>query len=65
MPLYIRVESAIPIEKKGLFARLVENMKTKKSSCCCNFEVEEIPEENNDNKSEEKSTKDKGNSCCR
>ena len=52
-------------EKKGLFARIVENKKTKKSSCCCNFEVEEIPKENNDNKSEEKSPKDKGNSCCR
>ncbi len=39
-------------EKKGLFARLNENKKTKKSSCCCNVEIEEIPEEENDYKSE-------------
>jgi len=33
-------------EKKGLLNRLNENKKAKKSSCCCNIEVEEIPEEN-------------------
>lgn len=51
-------------EKKGLFDRLNGNKKTKKSSCCCNFKVEEIPEEKNDNKGEDKSQKGKGNSCC-
>ena len=38
--------------KKGLFDRLNGNKKTKKSSCCCNFEIEEIPEKNDDKKSE-------------
>lgn len=52
-------------EKKGLFERLAGSKKTKKSSCCGSFQIEEIPEENNDNKSEKKSPKDKGNSCCR
>ena len=52
-------------EKKGLFARLVGNKKAKKSSCCCNLLIEEIPEKNNDNKSEIKSSEDKGNSCCK
>lgn len=47
-------------EKKGFFARLVYNKKPKKRSNCCNFEIEEIPDENN--KSEKKSPKDKGNS---
>lgn len=32
-------------EKKGLFARLAGTKKPQKSACCCNFEVEEIPEE--------------------
>lgn len=52
-------------EKKGLFEWLAGSKKTKKSSCCGSFQIEEIPEENNDNKSEKKSAKDKGNSCCR
>lgn len=51
-------------EKKGLFDRLNGNKKAKESSCCCNFEVEEIPEDNNENKNEKKPRKDKGNSCC-
>lgn len=38
-------------EKKGLFKLLIGVKKQKKKSCCCNFEVEEIPEEN-DNKNE-------------
>lgn len=53
-------------EKKGLFARLTENKKTKKSSCCGSFEFEEIPESDiNDKNGEKKSPKDQGNSCCR
>lgn len=53
-------------EKKGLFARLIRNKKTKKSSCCGNFVIEEIPEENKDKKkeNEKESPKDNGNSCC-
>lgn len=31
--------------KKGLFANLVGIKKTKKSSCCCAYEIEEISEE--------------------
>lgn len=49
------------IVKKGLFARLT---KSKKDSCCCNIELEEIPEENNKNTSES-TPKEKGSdSCC-
>jgi hypothetical protein len=36
-------------EKKGLFKRLTENKKANKSSCCGNFIIEELPEENTDN----------------
>jgi len=32
-------------EKKGVFKNLGKIKKTKKSSCCCNFEIEEIPPE--------------------
>ena len=39
-------------EKKGLFARLAENKKSKRNSCCCNIELEEIPEENNESVTE-------------
>ena len=51
-------------EKKRLFARLNENKKTKKSSGCCNFEVEEIPEEDKEKENEKKPQKGTGNSCC-
>ncbi len=52
-------------EKKGLFARLNANKKTKKSSCCCcNIELEEIPDEKVKNEKEKEPPKDKGNSCC-
>lgn len=51
-------------EKKGLFARLNVSNKTKKGSCCCNFEVEEIPQEDQEKENENKSPKGKGNSCC-
>lgn len=52
-------------EKKGIFTRLNENKKAKKGSCCCNFEVEEIPEEENEEKENaDQLPKGKGNSCC-
>lgn len=38
-------------EKKGLFERLTGGKKAKKSSCCCNIELEELPEEKEDSKS--------------
>ena len=50
-------------EKKGLFVRLAG--KGKKNSCCCNIEVEEIPEENKDDQKEKEAKKDKGSSCCK
>lgn len=52
-------------EKKGFFKRLLRIDNTKKSSCCCgNYEIEEVPEEQGD-KSNKKTPKDKkGNSCC-
>ena len=52
-------------EKKGLFGRLVGDKKTKKSSCCCSFEIEELPEENADNKNEKISSNEDNNSCCK
>jgi len=32
-------------EKKGLFGRLTGGKKAKKSSGCCNIELEELPDE--------------------
>jgi len=52
-------------EKKGLFERLTGNKKVKKSSCCGSFEIEELPEENADNKNDKISKKEKSNSCCK
>ena len=52
-------------EKKGLFARLTESKKSKKSSCCGSFEVEEIPDENDNKKDKETSKESDGNSCCK
>ena len=51
-------------EKKGLLERLLGSKKEKKGSCCCNFEVEEIPEEN-DNKKESQKAEGDGKSCCK
>lgn len=51
-------------EKKGLFARLNGIKKPKKSSCCCNFEVEEVPEEGKEDKNKKESPKGKDDSCC-
>ncbi|NSW92706.1 MAG: hypothetical protein HPY74_19030 [Firmicutes bacterium] len=52
-------------EKKGLFDRLTGSRKAKKSSCCCNFEIEELPDENTNSKTQKTPEKEKGNSCCR
>lgn len=52
------------IEKKGLFARLAESKKSKKNSCCCNIELEDIPEENNKNASESTAKEKSPDSCC-
>jgi hypothetical protein len=50
-------------KKKGLFARLNNNQKEKKKSGCCNFEIEEIPDEETKNNKDE-TPKSKGGSCC-
>ena len=47
-------------EKKGLFARLTGTKKPKKSACCCNFEVEEIPEEQKDQVDKKTAKDEKG-----
>ncbi|WP_162862627.1 hypothetical protein [Acetivibrio cellulolyticus] len=52
-------------EKKGLFERLTGGKKEKKKPCCCGFEVEEISEENGDNKEKQEPKEGKGNSCCK
>lgn len=52
-------------EKKGLFDHLAGKKKTKKSSCCGSFEIEEIPDENIDDKNEKTPKQDKSNSCCK
>ena len=49
-------------KKKGLFERFLGSKKAKKSSCCCNLQLEEVPMENTANK-DPKDT-DKNNSCC-
>jgi hypothetical protein len=56
-------------EKKGLFEQLNGSKNTKKSSCCGNYEIEEIPEENTEKENETKeqvngSEKAKISSCC-
>ena len=46
-------------EKKGLFSRLIGPKKGGgKNSCCCNFEIEEIKEDDKD-KATEKNSKEK------
>ena len=52
-------------EKKGLFESLVGKKKAKKSCCCGSFEIEEIPEENIDDKKEKTPKQEKSNSCCK
>lgn len=51
-------------EKKGLLNRLTAGKKAKKSSCCCNFEIEEIPEEKTEKETQKPTEKGKGGSCC-
>lgn len=51
-------------EKKGFFGRLFGEKKDKKSSCCCNIELEEIPEECCDKKDANEEDKVEKNSSC-
>jgi hypothetical protein len=48
-------------EKKGLFARVTK--KEKKSSCCCNVELEEIPEDESNEKTADKKSEKDNDSC--
>lgn len=41
-------------EKKGLFSKLIDLSKPKQNSCCCNFEIEEIQDEEEAKKAEAK-----------
>ncbi len=41
-------------EKKGLFSKLIDMSKPKQNSCCCGFEIEEIPEEEEAKKADKK-----------
>ncbi|WP_169717566.1 hypothetical protein SPSIL_046720 [Sporomusa silvacetica DSM 10669] len=52
-------------EKKGFFERLLGGNKDKKGSCCGGFEIEEIPDENENNKGKETPKDKKGNCCCK
>lgn len=49
-------------EKKGLFSSIFGNKE--KKSCCSDIEIEEITEDQSDDKSKKDSPKDKGKSCC-
>lgn len=49
-------------EKKGLFGRIFSSKE--KKSCCCNLEIEEITEDQSDDKNEKDLPKNKGKSCC-
>jgi len=51
-------------EKNGIFNVLKGKKKDKKSSCCCSFEIEELPEDKNDNNTKD-SPKLKDNSFCK
>jgi len=51
-------------EKKGLFERLVGSKRAKKSSCCCSFEIEELPEKTTDIEDSKDTLKSKRKSCC-
>lgn len=52
-------------EKKGLLGRLIGKKKEAKKSCCCNFKIEEIPEEITDEQEVKNSSGQKDNSCCK
>ena len=49
-------------EKKGLFARFKEN--NKKSSCCCDFEIEEVPEANKEDEDRSEKPEEDGGCGC-
>ncbi|HPL98774.1 MAG TPA: hypothetical protein PLS45_02615 [Bacillota bacterium] len=52
-------------EKNGIFRRIIGSRKPPKSSCCCNVELEEMPEENADKDNDNKSSAGKDNQCCK
>lgn len=52
-------------EKKGFFERLTGKKKAPKDSCCCSFEIEEIADENDNNKDKETPKEKNGKSCCK
>lgn len=45
-------------EKNSMFGRLIGSKKEKKSSGCCNIQLEELPEENTDNTNTKKPAKE-------
>ncbi len=49
-------------QKKGIFARLFGQKP--KSNCCCNVEVEEIPDEDQEKAPQQARSTDRGSSCC-
>lgn len=53
-------------EKKGLLARLIGRIKSKKGPCpCCGgLVIEEVPEDKKEDKESENSPKGGGPSCC-
>ena len=52
-------------EKKGLFAKLLQPKKVKKSSGCCAFEIEEINNEKKDIATEKNTKPNDKDSCCK
>lgn len=50
-------------EKKGWWERLTGGKKDKKSSCCSNFRIEEIPPDTANNKGPNDLSTGKDNSC--
>lgn len=51
-------------KKPGLVEKLFGTKKEKKSSCCCNYTLEEVKEDKPENKDTKESQKPKKNSCC-
>lgn len=52
-------------EKKSFFDRLTGGKKDKKSTCCSNFRIEEIPPDTTITKGNDDLSKGKDNSCCK
>lgn len=48
-------------EKKSIFELLVGKKKTQKPSCCCNIELEEVTENNENDKNVEAPREEDGN----